>query len=62
MSLTPDADEMHAHIFETLKLEGSYIGDLLYFTLNMSVYIHKYIQYSGIVPVCVSTYDDSVAN
>ena len=53
---------MHAHIFETLKLEGSYIGDLLYFTLNMSVYIHKYIQYSGIVPVCVSTYDDSVAN
>ena len=27
-SLTPDADGMHVHIFESLKLEGLYVGDL----------------------------------
>ena len=28
MSLMPDADGMH--IFESLQLEGAYVGDLLY--------------------------------
>ena len=27
-SLSPDADGMHVHIFESLKLEGLYVGDL----------------------------------
>ena len=27
-SLTPDADRMHVHIFESLKLEGLYVGGL----------------------------------
>ena len=30
ISLTPDADGMHIHIFETSQLEGSYVGDLLF--------------------------------
>ena len=30
ISLIPDADGMHVHIFESLKLEVSYIGNLLY--------------------------------
>ena len=25
-------DQMHVHIFESLQLEGSYVGDLLYFS------------------------------
>ena len=28
ISLIPDADGMHVHIFESLKLEVSYIGEL----------------------------------
>ena len=27
--LTPDTDETHIRIFESLQLEGSYVGDLL---------------------------------
>ena len=30
MSLTSDVDGMHIHIFESLQLEGMYVGDLLY--------------------------------
>ena len=30
LSLTPDVDGMHVHIFESSQLEGSYVGDLLY--------------------------------
>ena len=30
VSLTPDADGMHIHIFETSQLEGSCVGDLLF--------------------------------
>ena len=30
VALTPDADGMHGHVFESLQLEGSYVGDLLY--------------------------------
>ena len=29
MSLTPDIDGTHVHIFESLQLAGSYVGDLL---------------------------------
>ena len=29
VSLMPDFDGMHIHIFESLQLEGSHIGDLL---------------------------------
>ena len=31
ISLTPDVDGTHVHIFESSQLEGSYVGDLLYF-------------------------------
>ena len=30
ISLTPDIDGMHVCIFESLQLEGSYLGELLY--------------------------------
>ena len=30
ISLMPEIDATHAHIFEISQLEGSYIGDLLY--------------------------------
>ena len=30
ISLMPEIDGTHAHIFEISQLEGSYIGDLLY--------------------------------
>ena len=30
ISLTPDVDGTHVHIFESSQLEGSYVGDLLY--------------------------------
>ena len=30
ISLTPDVDGTHVHIFASWQLEGSYIGDLLY--------------------------------
>ena len=30
ISLIPDADGMHVHIFESLQLEVSCVGDLLY--------------------------------
>ena len=29
ISLMPDADETHVHIFESSQLKDSYIGDLL---------------------------------
>ena len=29
-SLTPDIDGTHVRIFESLQLEGSYVGDFLY--------------------------------
>ena len=29
ISLLPDVDGMHVRIFESLKLEGTYVGDLL---------------------------------
>ena len=29
VSLTPDVDGTHIHIFESSQLEGSYVGDLL---------------------------------
>ena len=28
-SLTSDVDRTHVHMFESLRLEGSYVGDLL---------------------------------
>ena len=31
VSLTPDLDGKHVCIFESLQLEGSYVGDLLYY-------------------------------
>ena len=31
VSLTPDGDDMHVCIFESLQLEDSYVGDLLYY-------------------------------
>ena len=31
ISLTPDVDGTHIRIFESSQLEGSYVGDLLYF-------------------------------
>ena len=33
ISLMPDTDGMHIHVFESLQLEGSYVGDLLYLLL-----------------------------
>ena len=30
ISLVPEIDGMHAHIFEISQLDGSYIGDLFY--------------------------------
>ena len=30
VSLAPDVDRKHVCIFESLQLEGSYVGDLLY--------------------------------
>ena len=33
-SLMSDDDGMQVHIFESLQLEGSYVGDLLYITLT----------------------------
>ena len=30
-SLTPDVDGMHVCIFESSQIEGSYVGDLLYY-------------------------------
>ena len=30
VSLTPDVDETHIRIFESSKLAGLYVGDLLY--------------------------------
>ena len=34
ISLMSDDSGMQAHIFESLQLEGSYVGDLLYITLT----------------------------
>ena len=38
VSLTPDLDGKHVCIFESLQLEGSYVGDLLY-----PVPVHLYL-------------------
>ena len=35
ISVTPDIDRTHVHIFESLQLEGSYVRDLLYFSRPM---------------------------
>ena len=40
MSLTPDIDGMHVHIFESLQLASSYVGDLLNMSVHSSV-IHS---------------------
>ena len=40
ISLMPDADGMHVHIFESLKLEGTYVGDLLYVCVCVCVRVH----------------------
>ena len=39
ISLMPDTDGKHVCIFESLQLEGSYVGDLLYliFPLRLSL-------------------------
>ena len=33
VSLMSDDEGMQVHVFESLRLEGSYVGDLLYITL-----------------------------
>ena len=35
ISLTPEADEKHVCIFESLHLEGLYVGDLLYISIKL---------------------------
>ena len=35
ISLTPDTDGTHVCIFESWQLEGSYIGDLLYWSQHL---------------------------
>ena len=37
ISLMPDVDGMHVRIFESLKLEGAYVGDLLYISVCVCV-------------------------
>ena len=37
ISLMPDVDGMHIRIFESLKLEGAYVGDLLYISVCVCV-------------------------
>ena len=37
ISLMPDFDGMHIHIFESLKLEGSHVGDLLLFSFHFNI-------------------------
>ena len=34
ISLTPDVDGTHIHIFESLQLLGLYVGDLLYYLFS----------------------------
>ena len=37
ISLTPDTDGAHVHIFESSKLEGLYVGNsTVYYTVNTS--------------------------
>ena len=40
LSLTHDVDETHFCIFESLKLEGLYVGGLLYSELSLSHSCH----------------------
>ena len=35
VSLVPDIDGKHVHIFESSQLESSYVGDLLYFNFKI---------------------------
>ena len=37
ISLMPDTDGMHVRIFDSLKLEGAYVGDLLYISVCVCV-------------------------
>ena len=37
-SLIPDVDGMHIHIFESSQLEGSQVGDLLFFHSTLIFY------------------------
>ena len=37
MSLTPGTDGMHVHIFESLQLVGSCVGDLVYIWVFIAV-------------------------
>ena len=38
VSFTPDGDGMHIHIFESVQLVGSCVGDLLYIQTRLSTY------------------------
>ena len=41
ISLTPYVDRKHVHIFESVELEGSYVGDLLY---TKNEYLNKVVK------------------
>ena len=43
ISLTPGADGTHVRIFESLQLEGPYVGALLYIFLDVFLTIHSRI-------------------
>ena len=38
VSLTPDTDGIHVHIFESSQLEGLYAGNLLYLVFKMHLW------------------------
>ena len=43
ISLTPEAGGMHCCIFESLQIIGLYIGNLLYYTLQLyNIVIHNF--------------------
>ena len=41
VSLTPDGDGTHTRIFESLQLEDSCIGDLLYYNFICQLHLSK---------------------
>ena len=41
VSLTPDGDGTHVRIFESLQLEDSCMGDLLYYNFICQLYLSK---------------------
>ena len=53
ISLMPDVDGMHVHIFESLQLEGSDVGDLL---SCVYYYIHWHAKCT--LNECNARYDD----